>query len=104
MQAAGATPSGMTTAAVAQTLLKLKEVSGSTRPTLWNDGPASGYVGTVFGLPIVVSSAVTAAKAVIFDASQTVLVVRKAPSRSAATPCSAPTPWPSVRSRGSQPS
>jgi HK97 family phage major capsid protein len=80
-QAAGAQPGGIvTTAAVAQTLLKLKEVSGSTRPTLWNDGPARGFVGTVFGLPLVVSSAVTANKAILFDPAQTVLVVRKAPT------------------------
>jgi HK97 family phage major capsid protein len=81
MQAAGATPGGIVcTAAVAQTLLKVKEASGSVKPVLWNDGPATGFVGTVFGLPLVVSSTVTASKAVIFDPSQTVLVVRKSPT------------------------
>lgn len=79
MQAAGATPSGIvTTAAVAQTLLKVKEISGSTKPIL--TGPEDGFAGRVLGVPLVVSSAVTATKACIFDASQTVLVIRRSPT------------------------
>ena len=78
MQAAGANPSGIvTTAAVAQTLLKVKEVAASTKPIL--SGPTDGFAGNVLGIPLVVSSAVTATKAVIFDASHTMLVVRQSP-------------------------
>lgn len=81
MQAAGANPSGIvTTAAVAQTLLKLKEAAGSTKPVLMDSGPADGYAGTVFGLPLVVNANVTATKAIVFDASQTVIVVRESPT------------------------
>jgi HK97 family phage major capsid protein len=81
MQAAGATPSGIvTTAAVAQVLLKLKEVAASTRPTLMASGPADGFAGHVFGLPLVVSSAVTATKLCVFDATQAVIVVRESPT------------------------
>jgi HK97 family phage major capsid protein len=81
MMAAGAQPSGIvTTPAVAQVLLKVKEINGSTRPVLMSDGPADGFAGRVLGLPLVVSSAVTATKAVVFDASQAVLVVRKSPT------------------------
>jgi HK97 family phage major capsid protein len=78
MMAAGAQPTGIvTTAAVAQTLLKVKEAAGSTKPIL--SGPTDGFAGNVLGVPLVVSSAVTATKAVIFDASHTVLVVRQTP-------------------------
>jgi len=81
MQAAGAKPAGIvTTAAVAQTLLKLKEVSGSTKPVLMDSGPADGFAGRVLGIPLVVSSAVTATKAVVFDPSHTLLVIRRSPT------------------------
>jgi HK97 family phage major capsid protein len=81
MQAAGANPAGIvTTAAVAQTLLKLKEVSGSTKPVLMDNGPADGFAGRVLGLPLIVSSAVTATKAVIFDPAHTLLVIRRSPT------------------------
>lgn len=81
MQAAGANPAGIvTTAAVAQTLLKLKEAAGSTKPVLMDSGPTDGFAGRVLGLPLVVSSAVTATKAVIFDPSHTLLVIRKSPT------------------------
>lgn len=87
MRAAGAVPSGIAApAAVVQTLLKLKEAAGSTVPTLLSDSsPAAGFsgnnrfAGSIFGLPLVVAG-VTATKAVIFDASHTVLVVRKSPT------------------------
>jgi HK97 family phage major capsid protein len=79
MMAAGARPAGIvTTAAVAQTLLKVKEVAASTKPIL--SGPTDGFAGLVLGIPLVVSSAVTATKAVIFDPSHTVLVIRKSPT------------------------
>lgn len=87
MRAAGSTPSGIAApAAVVQSLLKLKEVSGSTVPTLLADSsPAKGFTasnrfaGSIFGVPLVVAG-VTANKAVIFDASHTVLVIRKSPT------------------------
>lgn len=86
MRAAGSVPSGIAApAAVVQSLLKLKEVSGSTVPTLLADSsPAQGFsnnrfAGSIFGVPLVVAG-VTASKAVIFDASHTVLVIRKSPT------------------------